>query len=384
MKNRLLIKMVILIIIFIFIQSVCIAGNAINLNLYTKSYIAYERNTKQVLFGKNTDVKVPMASTTKIMTAILTLEYGKLNETVTITKNAQNTSGWQLNLKEGDKIKLKDLLYAIMLYSANDGAIAIAEHIGGSVENFCEMMNNKAKEIGALNTNFTSPHGLDNDNHYSTPYDLALITDYAMNNENFCKIVTTPSYSIMINENIKNVNNTNKLINSVSGITGVKTGYTGKAGYCLVSGIKTTNLDVICVTLGSGTSKNRFDESKKILEHCKDNYILVDLKDYIKESIKIDINKSNKDNVNIYPQNINKIPILKQNINKINVKYEILNNQIAPINKDKVLGVAKVYIDNEMYTIINYTTNENIQRNNYIDYFRYIVFSFRDFMLLYI
>lgn len=207
--------------------SCCIAND--KLNVYAQSYIAFDRITGKVMFGKNVDKKVPMASTTKIMTAILTIEYAKLNEYVIATQNAQNVTGWQLNLKKGDKILLNDLLYAIMLYSANDGAIAIAEHIGGSVENFCEMMNEKAKQIGAYNTNFTSPHGLDNDMHYSTPYDLALIMDYALDMDIFRDIISTHSYVININGYNRTLNNTNKLVKTLNGCIGGKTGYTGKA-----------------------------------------------------------------------------------------------------------------------------------------------------------
>lgn len=347
---------------------------AINdVNIEAKGFVTFDRNTKQVIWGKNIYDKMPMASTTKIMTGIIAIEYGKLEEIVEVSKNAQNTSGWQLNLKAGDKIKLKDLLYAIMLYSANDGAIAIAEHIGGSVEAFCEMMNNKAKEIGAYNTNFTSPHGLDNANHFSTPYDMAIIADFAMNNELFCNIVKTKSYDVYINGERRTVNNTNKLLNMRENIIGIKTGYTGNAMYCLVSNIKEKGKDIIGVVFGADTSTKRFQESKELLEYTLDNYILLDLKDYLKSEINVKVEKGNIDVVKVFAKQIPQIYIKKSDINNIQIKYTILEKASLPIDNNEIMALAMVYLKDEKLCTIEYVSRESFDNIAISYYYKYIL-----------
>lgn len=369
------IKIVVTILVVIISINMFSSCNAADkLNVYAPSYIAYDRITKKVMFGKNIDKQVPMASTTKIMTAILTIEYGKLDEVVTVTKNAEKITGWQLNLKQGDKILLRDLLYAIMLYSANDGAAAIAEHIGGSIEGFCQMMNEKAKQIGAVNTNFTSPHGLDNDMHYSTPYDLAIIMDYALENKIFRDVIGTKNYTISINGYSRTLNNTNKLISTLQGCIGGKTGYTGKAGYCLVSNCKKDNMDVIAVVLGAGTTKQRFDETASILNYAIENYEIVSLNNYLKQSIKINIYKNKQGMIDIIPKQSVDIPILKSDKDKIEVKYEVFDyTVIAPVEQGEVLARATILNGDNELAQIEYITQDNYDKITYIDYMKYIL-----------
>ena len=204
-----------LIILFFsyFPSSLANTQNDINLsNIYSKNYLVFDRNSSLTIIEKNGFDKTPMASTTKIMTCILAIEYGNLNDIVTISNNVNKITGSKLNLKENSKIKLEDLLYGLMLRSGNDAAYVIAEHISGNLENFLTLMNKKAKELKLYNTNFTSPHGLDNENHYTTCYDLAILTDYALKNDVFKKIVSTNSTNIFINNNLTNIHNTNNLL----------------------------------------------------------------------------------------------------------------------------------------------------------------------------
>ena len=151
----------------------------------SRRYIVYDRISKSMIIGKNEDVKSAMASTTKIMTTIVILEKADLNETVTVSVKAGGTGGSRLGLKRGDKTSVKDLLYGLMLRSGNDAAVALAEHVGGSVKEFAELMNEKAAELGLTNTHFVTPHGLDDPNHYTTALELAKLTDYSMDNETF-------------------------------------------------------------------------------------------------------------------------------------------------------------------------------------------------------
>lgn len=375
------IKISIVILCFVILLSNCFQVFA-NKDVYidAKAYVTYDRNTNEIIWGKNIYDKMPMASTTKIMTGILVIEYGKLDEIVTVTKNAQNTTGWQLNLREGDKIVLKDLLYGIMLYSANDGAIAIAEHIGGSVENFCNMMNNKAKEIGALNTNFTSPHGLDSPNHYSTPYDMAIIADYAMDNDLFRKVVKTTSYNMKINDSIRTVNNTNKLLLMRDNIIGIKTGYTGNAMYCLVSGVKEGNKDIISVVFGANTSSKRFQESKKLLEYTLENYIQIDLKEYLKNEININVEKGEIKSVKAFPKKIPKKFINKNDIGSLQTKYIVLEKVNLPINNKEVVALATIYLKNEKICTIEYTTEKNIDKSSTSYYYNYILKNYANLL----
>lgn len=160
--------------------------------------IALERNSKRIFFEKDGYSKTPMASTTKILTAIIAIENSNLDEKVDISKEAASISGSTLGIKSNTQMSMRDLLYGLMLCSGNDCAIAIAEHIGGSVQEFSSIMNEKAKSLGLKNSNFTSPHGLDDENHYTTAYELALIADYALQNETFRKIVETKQSSVAI------------------------------------------------------------------------------------------------------------------------------------------------------------------------------------------
>ena len=225
------------------------------LNLNSRSCIVYDRTNKQILFGKNEYNKVKMASTTKIMTAIVVIEKGDLNRTIEVSKKAANTGGSRLGLKTGDKVTVHDLLYGLMLCSGNDAAVALAESTAGSIADFSELMNNKAQELGLANSHFESPHGLDSDNHYTTAYELAKLSDYALNNKTFSQIVGTKTYTATINGNPKNLSNTNELLGNLNGVYGIKTGFTNGANRCLVTACKRNDMDIICVVLGAYTKK---------------------------------------------------------------------------------------------------------------------------------
>ena len=179
-----------------------------------------------------------MASTTKIMTATVVLENANLSDEVTISAKSRRNRRFKTRTKKGDKITLNDLLYGLMLRSGNDAAVAIAEYVGSSVQGFADMMNKKAQELGLTDTNFVTPHGLDNSKHYTTAYELAKLTDYALQNEKFAQIVGTKQTSITINGVPRTISNTNELLGVLNGVVGVKTGFTNGAGRCLVTETK--------------------------------------------------------------------------------------------------------------------------------------------------
>ncbi len=216
-----------------------------------KAAVLVEQSTGEVLWGKNETQKLPMASTTKIMTAIVALEHGTLSDLVTVSKAAAYTEGSSMYLHVGEQLSLESLLYGLMLNSGNDAAIAIAEHISGSVPAFAALMNQTAKKIGAKNTSFQNPNGLDAEGHYTTAYDLALITRYGMEKEQFREIVKAKTKTVDLDgkPNGRVLSNHNKMLKFYPGCDGVKTGFTKKSGRCLVSSATRDGMQLIAVTL---------------------------------------------------------------------------------------------------------------------------------------
>jgi serine-type D-Ala-D-Ala carboxypeptidase (penicillin-binding protein 5/6) len=235
-----------------------------------KSALLIDIDTNETLWEVDSRKELPIASTTKIMTAILAIENGDLNDSVRIGDDVVEAGlDGGIKLVPGERLLLKDLLYALMLNSANDAAIAIADQIEGSVDDFVYEMNNKAIQLGAVNTNFANPHGLDEISHFSTANDLAIVTRYGLSNKVFADIVSTESKVIKrsAKKSIKIVNNRNELLETYAGAKGVKTGYTDSAGYCLVSAARRDGVYLMSVVLGAKTQKSVFKQSAKLLDY---------------------------------------------------------------------------------------------------------------------
>lgn len=233
------------------------------------SAIIIDMNTGGTLWQKDANERRANASTTKIMTAILTIERGNLDSTITVAKDSDLKRVFGLGLTPGEKLKLRDLLSALLLNSANDSAIALACATAGSTKDFVSMMNKKALSLGTKNTSFSNPHGLDAKNHYSSAYDLALIARYAMRNNTFASFASTKEARINRSnpKKISKVINRNKLLWNYNGVTGVKTGHTNKAGYCLVASAKRENVSLISVILGAKSQKEIFGQSAALLDY---------------------------------------------------------------------------------------------------------------------
>ncbi|WYS08266.1 D-alanyl-D-alanine carboxypeptidase family protein [Bacillus sp. FSL R5-0394] len=238
--------------LFFFQSSEVLANEPATFPVSGQAAILMEQSSGRVLYSKNEHQPLKIASITKIMTAILAIESGKLDETVTVSKRAEGTEGSSLYLVAGEKLTLRDLVYGLMLRSGNDAAIAIAEHVGGSVEGFVFLMNEKAEEIGMSNTLFRNPHGLDTDeDHLSSAYDMALLTQYAMGNEEYRDISSTKDYRSK-GDKVRVFHNKNRLLTEkYSYSTGGKTGYTKLAKRTLVSTASKDGLDLIAVTLNA-------------------------------------------------------------------------------------------------------------------------------------
>lgn len=236
--------------------------------------VLMEQESGRVLFEKEAHEKKKIASITKIMTAILAVESGKLDEMVTVSDLAFGTEGSSLYLQRGQKMKLEDLVYGLMLRSGNDAAVAIAEHVGGSLEGFVMLMNQKAEEIGMKNTSFTNPHGLDNtENHYSTAYDMALLSRYAMNNPTYAKIAGTKEHQAPNPNESWNYewDNKNKMLKLYKYSTGGKTGFTKLARRTLVSTAEKDGMGLVAVTLNAGDDWN---DHMTLFDNAYKEYVL--------------------------------------------------------------------------------------------------------------
>lgn len=253
----------------IFTQILSISVNAesktnTNLRVNARSAIALDKESGTVLYEQNAYEIVPMASTTKILTSIIAIEQGNLDKKVKISKKAAGIRGSTVGYKENEEITLRELVFGLMFKSGNDAAIAIAEELGGSTEGFSEIMNHYARGIGILDSHFESPHGLDSNNHYSSAYDLAILTAKGMDYDLFREVVGSKQISKEKYNFTRDYSNINKILWKIPGANGVKTGYTGQAGKCLVSSINHNGKDVIIVVLNC---PDRWNVTDKIYKH---------------------------------------------------------------------------------------------------------------------
>lgn len=335
----------------------------------SRASIVMDTVTGRILYEKNAYSKRPMASTTKIMTAIVALEEGKLNDIVTVSPRSARIGGSSAHLAKGEKLRLEELLYGLMLPSGNDAAIAIAEHIGGTVENFASMMTNKARQIGAYNTAFVTPHGLDKDGHYTTAYDMAVITQYALRNKKFSEIVRTYRTIISAPDNGSRVlRNTNEMLTGYYGADGVKTGYTGKAGRCLVTSATRDNWRIISVVLGSNSRHQRAYDSTRILNYVFNNYRLVDLNSQKGVNISIPVWKGKEARLEISVQGKILFPLSKDEINQLTVRYDLPQYITAPIEKGSKVGTAIYSIGGVDCMRVDLFASKDVTRKNVIDY----------------
>lgn len=353
----------------------------------SRRYIVYDRISKSMIIGKNEDIKSAMASTTKIMTTIVILEKADLNEKVTVSAKAGGTGGSRLGLKRGDKASVKDLLYGLMLRSGNDAAVALAEHVGGSVKEFAELMNEKAIELGLTNTHFVTPHGLDDANHYTTALELAKLTDYAMDNETFAKIVGTKSTTIYINNQPRQINNTNELLGVLNGVVGVKTGFTNNAGRCLVTETKRNNMDIITIVLGADTKKDRTKDSVNLIEYTFSKYKMYNLEEQIIEEFnkwkninekRILIIKGKQSNPKLALGAIEKAIIPICDNDKIEYSINALTEAKAPVEQWNVMGTLTVKLNGKILENIDIVNVNEVQKRDWKDYFKIVLNRFED------
>ncbi len=345
--------------------------------LNSRRYIVFDRTSGMEVYGKDYNKETAMASTTKIMTAIIVLENcDNLNEEVTIEEKAALTGGSRLGLKKGDKITVNDLLYGLLMRSGNDAAIALAIYIAGSKEDFADLMNDKANSLGLKNTHFVTPHGLDDPKHYTTALELAKLTDYALKNKKFAEIVKTQYASIKINGNEKELKNTNELLlANIEGVYGVKTGFTNNAGRCLVTAVKRNNMDLIIVVLGADTRKDRAKDTIKLIEYVTNNFKVENITNYVQEEFEIWKNINEK-RIYINKSNSNLVTEISQaNIEsvitdeKISVETTSIAYLEAPVKKGTRIGTITIKKGKEIIEELPILAKYDVYKKNIFDYF---------------
>ena len=333
-------KIFLLIIVLIFgLNNYAVANSFVT----AESAILIDAQTGQILYQKNIYQPRPPASTTKIMTGILAIEIGNLTDEVTASLEAAHEGGSSIYLSPGEKLTLEELIYGLLVKSGNDAAVAIAQHIGGSVENFAQMMNFKARQIGAKNTNFQNPNGLPQKGHLTTAYDLAQITRYALKNDFFAGVVSTPKKRISWPEHSwdRILKNTNKLLTRCDFVTGVKTGYTRAAGRCLVASAKKDNREVISVVL---KSNQMWEDSLKLLNYGFDNF---NKKTVIKKGEIVDQVEVANEKLNLKAaENFSRIVSEKDKVD-LQQKIKYKDSLELPVLKGEKLGEVIFYNQNE-------------------------------------
>lgn len=326
-----------------------------------ESAILIDGETGRVLFEKNAHNIQGMASTTKIMTAILALEQTTPEKQVKVSHKAATTEGSSMYLNSGEIIKMESLVYGLMLNSGNDAATAIAESISGSTDEFAKLMNKKAKEICLKNTSFANPHGLDHQNHYSTAYDMAMLTKYALNNDKFREIVSTKKKNVEMNgvENSRFLTNHNKLLSLYENCIGVKTGFTKACGRCLVSASQKDGVTLIAVTLNAPDDWNdHISMYEKAFTEYK-SYKIFEKNAYIAS---VDVTDSEARKLELYAKNKLTVSLMPEEFERIKIKYNYPKTVSAPIYRGQKLGTASILLDSKKIAETDLITGYGIEK----------------------
>lgn len=354
--------------------TVCGQEYGTDLNLYARSALLMDASNGRVLYEENGYEVMPMASTTKIMTCILALEYGCLEDVVTVSAYAATMPKVKLYLKAGEQYRLGDLLYSLMLQSHNDSAVAIAEHIGGSVENFAALMNQKARDLGCTDTTFVTPNGLDGvnaagDAHSTTAYDMAKIASYALQNEQFREIIATRSYSFGTVDGSRSFSfgNTDAFLDMMPGAIGIKTGFTGAAGYCFVGALEDGDRLYVSVVFASGWPPNKsykWHDTELLMEYGLENFAYrnVTVK---KEVPDIRVTDGQTDSVGLCIQ-AEDFSLMLAPQEQVKWERELPESIPAPVRKGMVVGYDRYYVDGELYMVFPIYVNWSVEQIDYL------------------
>lgn len=334
--------------------------------------IVIERDSTRVLYKKNSEKKLPMASTTKIVTAITVIEnLDNLDKKVKVPPQAAGVEGSSIYLAANETVTIRGLLYGLMLQSGNDCAAALAILTADSIDNFAILMNETAKKAGANNSNFKNPHGLHHKDHYTTALDLALISAYAMENETFREIVSTKRYTMPWEgrDYDRVIINKNKILSTFDGGDGIKTGYTKAAGRCLVSSATRNGMNVIAVVLNCGPM---FDDCRTLMETAFDNYKLYDLNDE-RISIATNVIKGKESLVNLGLKEHPQYPLTENEYKRLVYEQIDVKTMSAPVRLGQENGLIKIYLDNRLIFESKLYTISTVDSLSITDYLRDII-----------
>ncbi len=362
----------VIVVLFSFITVYAVSGqSAKTVGVSARAAVLYQPDTESFIYSKNAEKRLPMASTTKIMTGLVALENSSLDERVKIDSRAIGTEGSSAYLKEGDVLTMEELLYALLLRSANDAAVAIACHVSGSVEGFADMMNERALSLGLKNTNFKNPHGLDDEEHYTTACDLAIIAAEALKNDTFKKICSTYKKSFTDGEITRLYVNHNKLLNMYEGSLGMKTGYTKKSGRCLVGAAERDGLTFITVTLDAPDDwrdhKELFDLGFETLEKIQfanagDYSYTLPVFDGVAETVEVE---------NLEGDSV----IVKRGDHSVEEYIKLSKFATAPIRRGEIFGEVIFTLDGEPISKVKLVATEDIDKKKEKGFFEKLIES---------
>ena len=362
-------KIIITLLVFVLCLSSLILAKEKELNIYSPNALLYDVTYDKILYEKNINEKIPNASTTKILTAIVAYENSNMDDVVEVSVKAASIGGSKINLRKGDKVKMDSLMKGLLMSSGNDAAIAIAEHVGGSIEEFCDLMNKRAIELGAQNTNFTTPHGLDNDEHYTTLSDLLIFSKYFMQIPYLREIANTEKTMIKINNYEKELRSTNEMLFLYDGVNGVKTGYTSKAGRCLITSIESGDRNLITMVLGCETKKQRTEETIKLISYGYDNFEVVDILEKMQSIFEMRIRKAVKEKYELEINGNKKVLLAKNEKDDIRYEYEIVEMLTAPVEKGSEIGKIKIFVKDNLIYEMAIKLPKTIERKDFFYYF---------------
>lgn len=362
-------KRFIALILFVIVL-LCGSMSAKAVGVSARAAVVIDGISGKVLYGVNSGERLSMASTTKIMTALLLCEQEDLSREITVTEEMIRVEGTSMGLTVGIKVTLSDLLYGMLLSSGNDAANAAAVAVGGSIEGFVALMNRKAEAMGLNNTHFDTPSGLDGPTHYTTAYDLAVLTKEALKNEAFAKAAQTRSVTLTYGGMKHTLTNHNRLLATYDGAVGVKTGFTKKSGRCLVSAARRDDGLVIAVTLNDG---NDWQDHKDMLDYgfaCLNE----SPQSFSSESYTVKVYGGETDNVTVYSDEIAFRPVSRQSVS---VKKYIMPFVSAPVSVGEELGYIEYYCGEELVAKQKLVANESVKALPEAKFFDSVLISFR-------
>lgn len=364
MKNRILtIVFLVLGFLVLGVTTTRVQAQDIEIMAPAKAMIVLEGNTNTILYHFNKDARLPMASTTKIVTAILAIEKCEdLDKKIDISDKAVGIEGTSIYIKSGEKLSIRELLYGLILASGNDCAVAIAEELGGE-ECFVNDMNNLAISLGLNNTHFDNPHGLDSSTHYTSAYDLSILMSYALKNPTFREIISTERMVIEKTDlySARYLKNKDRLLFTEDNCIGGKTGFTDNAGRCLVNAHEENNMQIISVVLNCGPM---FEECQRLTDMAVDNYIMKEFIQPYNFVSNIDIIDSPKHEIGVITVKGFSLPISKSEENLYEVKYTLPEKLTAPITLNEKVGVVEVFYKDNLIYQDELITIEDAENNN--------------------